>query len=98
MLAAAALAVIIQMECVHNTCVALSDDGRDIVWGQQGPSNVSRVKWFGAGVNSSYAKLADGRVVSWGAIYTEALPSGKYHTPFAVEWTPSGWARPDAGR
>jgi alpha-tubulin suppressor-like RCC1 family protein len=62
------------------------------------PRNVSRVEWFGAGVNSSYAKLADGRVVGWGAIYTEALPSGKYHTPFAVEWTPSGWARPDAGR
>ena len=59
------------------------------------PRGVSGVEWFGAGANSSFARLADGRLLAWGAIYSQALPPGRYHTPFAVEWTPEGWKRPD---
>lgn len=59
------------------------------------PRGVSGVEWFGAGANSSFARLADGRLLAWGAIYSKAIPPGIYHAPFAVEWTPAGWKRLD---
>jgi alpha-tubulin suppressor-like RCC1 family protein len=62
------------------------------------PRNVSGVEWFGAGANSGFAKLSGGRIVGWGAVYVEPTASWKYHTPFAVELTPEGWARPDGRR
>ena len=62
------------------------------------PKGVANVEWFGAGFNSSFAKLSDGRLLAWGAIYSKAIVSGKYETKFAVEWTADGWARPPVTR
>ncbi len=58
------------------------------------PRSVSGVQWFGAGFNSGFARLGDGRILGWGAIYTEPMSDGKYHVALPVEWTPEGWARP----
>ncbi len=57
--------------------------------------NISGVAWMGAGANSSFAMTKDGRLMGWGALYTEPMnPGGIYWSALPVEWTEQGWFRP----
>jgi len=47
-----------------------------------------------ASANGGFARLKDGRLMGWGAIYVEPMQQGRYWTALPVEWSPEGWFRP----
>lgn len=62
------------------------------------PRQVSGVDWYGAGFNSGFARLGDGRLVGWGAIFTEPMSDSTRHSALPVDWTAEGWTRPKGRR
>ncbi len=58
------------------------------------PRGVTGVQWYGAGAYSAFAKLADGRLVGWGALFSEPMSDYTRHSSVPVEWTEDGWTRP----
>lgn len=57
--------------------------------------NISGVAWMGAGANSSFAMMKDGRLMGWGSLYSEPMnPEEIYWSALPVEWTEQGWFRP----
>ena len=56
---------------------------------------VDGAAWIGAGANSGFAMLKDGRLMGWGALYSGPMnPGSIYRSALPVEWRKKGWFRP----